>query len=44
MSLYDMMDEIDPEKLSEKVYDNNDAMNCLLSMGETSEVLSEKNN
>eukprot|EP00922_Rhytidocystis_sp_ex-Travisia-forbesii_P028509 GHVS01041834.1.p1 GENE.GHVS01041834.1~~GHVS01041834.1.p1 ORF type:complete len:475 (+),score=135.51 GHVS01041834.1:369-1793(+) len=42
MSQYDMMDMMNPDKLSEAVFDNVQARNCLLPMGVTSENVAAK--
>ena len=42
MSLYSMNDTVDPSKLSEQTFDNPRSQNCLLNMGETSEIMAEK--
>jgi len=42
MSLYSMNDTVDPEKLSEQVFENERSQNCLLNMGETSEIMAER--
>ena len=42
MSLYDMNSLVDPNKLSEDLFENDEAANCLIPMGMTSEILAEK--
>lgn len=42
MSLFDMNGMIDPEKLSDELFDNHSASNCLIPMGLTSENVCEK--
>ena len=42
MSLYSMNDIVDPSKLSEDAFENPRSQNCLLGMGETSEIMAEK--
>jgi acetyl-CoA acyltransferase 1 len=42
MSLFDMNGMVDPEKLSEEIFENTDASNCMLPMGLTSENVCEK--
>lgn len=42
MTLFSMNDIVDPAKLSDQTFDHPIASNCLLSMGETSEVMAEK--
>lgn len=42
MSLYDMMSMIEVEKVSEEVFEHEQARNCLMSMGQTSENVVEK--
>lgn len=42
MSLFDMNGLVDPEKLSEELFENELASNCLIPMGMTSEILAEK--
>eukprot|EP01016_Furgasonia_blochmanni_P033164 TRINITY_DN3449_c0_g1_i1.p1 TRINITY_DN3449_c0_g1~~TRINITY_DN3449_c0_g1_i1.p1 ORF type:complete len:492 (-),score=199.86 TRINITY_DN3449_c0_g1_i1:357-1832(-) len=42
MSLYDMQGMVDVNILSDLVFDNEKARNCLLSMGQTSENVAEK--
>ena len=42
MTMYDMMNMIDVDKISELVFENENARNCLLWMGETSENVAEK--
>jgi len=42
MSMYSMMDSIDPEKVSEKIFDTQAAVDCLTPMGITSENVAEK--
>lgn len=41
MSLYDMANMIDPSLLSEAIFDHEEARNCLLGMGLTSENVAE---
>lgn len=42
MSMYDMMSSVDPEKMSEKIFDTQAAADCLTPMGITSENVAEK--
>jgi acetyl-CoA acyltransferase 1 len=42
MSMYGMMDGIDPTKFSTKIGDNADAVSCMMPMGITSENVAEK--
>lgn len=42
MSLFDMQSMIDPAKLSDDIFDNETASNCLLPMGQCSEILTDK--
>eukprot|EP00335_Anophryoides_haemophila_P000099 CAMPEP_0204820954 /NCGR_PEP_ID=MMETSP1018-20131115/311_1 /ASSEMBLY_ACC=CAM_ASM_000518 /TAXON_ID=46462 /ORGANISM="Anophryoides haemophila, Strain AH6" /LENGTH=97 /DNA_ID=CAMNT_0051917537 /DNA_START=294 /DNA_END=587 /DNA_ORIENTATION=- len=42
MSTYDMNASVDPEKISEAVFEHPQARNCLMGMGETSENVAEK--
>ena len=42
MSLYDMNESVNVEKLSENVFDNDNCRNCLMGMGMTSENVAEK--
>lgn len=42
MSLFDMQSMVDPDKLSEDIFDNEQASNCMLPMGQCSEILTEK--
>jgi len=42
MSLFDMQSMVDPDKLSEEIFENEGASNCLLPMGQCSEILTEK--
>jgi acetyl-CoA acyltransferase 1 len=42
MSLFDMNSLVDPSKLSEELFENENASNCLIPMGQTSEILAEK--
>ncbi|CAD7966060.1 unnamed protein product [Amoebophrya sp. A25] len=42
MSMNNMMDTIDPRKLSEKIFDHEGAQNCLIPMGITSENVAKK--
>lgn len=42
MSLYKMQDWVDESKLSQDVFNNSVAKNCLLPMGQCSEILTEK--
>ena len=44
MSIYDMNKSLDPEKLSDAVFEHEKARNCLLPMGVTSENVAEKYN
>ena len=37
-----MNDLVNPEQISEKVFENEEASNCLIPMGMTSEILSER--
>jgi len=41
MSLYDMSTMIDPSMLSDSIFDHEQARNCLLGMGLTSENVAE---
>ncbi len=42
MSMYDMQSSVDPEKVSEAVFEHEQARNCLMGMGETSENVAQK--
>lgn len=42
MSMYDMQKSVDPEKLSDKVFEHPLSQLCLMPMGQTSENVSEK--
>lgn len=42
MSKFDMNGSVDPEKISEAVFEHPQARNCLMGMGETSENVAEK--
>ena len=42
MSLYDMNGSVNTERISESVFDNEQARNCLMGMGQTSENVAEK--
>lgn len=42
MSMFDMQALVDPEKLSEAIFENEKARNCMLPMGMTSENVAEK--
>ena len=42
MSLSSMNDLINPDQISDDVFDNELASNCLIPMGMTSEILSER--
>lgn len=42
MSMYSMNDIVDPSKLSEQAFENTNSQNCLLNMGETSEIMAER--
>jgi acetyl-CoA acyltransferase 1 len=42
MSLYDMQSSLNPENLSELIFENEKARNCMVPMGETSENVAEK--
>ena len=42
MTMGKMDQLVDPESISEKIFDNEVASNCLIPMGLTSEILSEK--
>jgi len=42
MSLSDMNASVDPEKISDAVFEHEKARNCLMGMGETSENVAEK--
>jgi len=42
MSLFDMNNQVDPEKLSESVFECEGARNCMIPMGVTSENVAEK--
>ena len=42
MTMYDMMNMIDVDKISDLVFENENARNCLMGMGETSENVAEK--
>jgi len=42
MSNFDMNGMVDPEKLSEELFDNEVARNCLMPMGNTSEEVAMK--
>lgn len=44
MSLYDMNKSVDPEKLSDNVFENERSRACLIPMGVTSENVAEKFN
>jgi len=42
MSLYNMNNSVDPEKIAEAVFENEKARNCMIPMGITSENVAEK--
>jgi len=42
MSLFDMQSSLDPGSLSESIFENEAARNCLIPMGQTSENVAEK--
>jgi len=42
MSLFDMNNQVDPEKISESVFECEGARNCMIPMGVTSENVAEK--
>ena len=42
MSMYDMQSIFDPNSLSDAVFDVENARNCLIPMGETSEILNDQ--
>jgi len=42
MSLYDMQATVDPEKIAEQVFENEQSRSCLTPMGVTSENVAEK--
>lgn len=42
MSMYDMMSMVDAEKINEAVFEDEQARNCLMGMGVTSENVAEK--
>jgi len=42
MSLYDMQSSVDVEKLSEETFATEKTQNCLIGMGETSEIITDK--
>ena len=42
MSLYDMNSSVNTERLSDNVFDHDQARNCLMGMGQTSENVAEK--
>lgn len=42
MSMYDMQSSVNPELISDEVFENEAARNCLLPMGQTSENVAEK--
>lgn len=42
MTQYSMNDIVDPSKLSDQAFDSPNGSNCLLNMGETSEIMAEK--
>jgi len=42
MSMFDMQSSVDPDKISEAVFEHEQARNCLMGMGETSENVVEK--
>lgn len=42
MSLYDMQASVDPEMISEAVFDHEQARNCMMPMGMTSENVAKK--
>ena len=42
MSLFDMQSSLDPNTLSESIFENEQARNCLIPMGQTSENVAEK--
>lgn len=42
MSMYDMQKSIDPEKLSDQIFENERAQKCLMPMGITSENVAQK--
>jgi acetyl-CoA acyltransferase 1 len=39
MSMYDMQASVNPELISEAVFENESARNCMMPMGQTSEVI-----
>lgn len=41
MSMYDMNKSVDPEKLSDAVFEHEKARNCIIPMGVTSENVAE---
>jgi acetyl-CoA acyltransferase 1 len=42
MTVYDMQSSVNVEKLSEETFESEKTQNCLISMGETSEIITEK--
>ena len=42
MSMFDMMNMIEVDKINEAVFEHESARNCLMGMGQTSENVSEK--
>jgi acetyl-CoA acetyltransferase len=42
MSNFDMMGQVDPSKLSEEAFSNEQSQKCLMGMGQTSENVAEK--
>ena len=42
MSLYDMMNMIEVDKINDAVFENENARNCMMGMGQTSENVAEK--
>lgn len=42
MSMYDMNDQVDVEKVSKEVFDSDEASNVMIPMGQCSEILTEK--
>ena len=42
MSLFDMQGMVDPNKLSDDIFEHEGAANCLMPMGQCSEILTEK--
>lgn len=42
MSMYDMVSAMTPNSVADQVYDNPSAINCMLSMGITSENVAQK--